>query len=358
MRLRAGLSSALLLIGGAGLGWWAAERVLQPPVDVLAAPEYTMVEAREGTVGRSLNLRAAAEWVPVAEYSAPVDGVVTEVHLVEGELADAGDQLLSVDLRPVTLTQGAIPMFRGLGEGQSGKDVAQVQVFLSNQGFDMGGDVSGVFGPGTEGAVRQWQEEAGYPVSGALQAGDLLFIADLPARLNLDSSVGVGSRVGQGQALVQSLAPEPAFEIVLPDGQLALVQPGQMVAIDAGRGSWRARVADVAVEGQDGEFTAALEPLDNAGSICGNECDQVRTSARELFPSTIVIEPTQSGVVVPTSAVVTTADGQQAVIGDDGTPVGVRVLGSSQGLSLIEGVQPGTLVRAPGLLPKPSTPAP
>lgn len=356
-RVRAWLVSGLLLSLGVGLGWWAAATVLRPPANVLAAPAYTMVEAREGSVGRSLSLRAAAEWVPVGEYSTAVDGVVTEVHMVEGELADAGDLLLSIDLRPVTLAQGSVPMFRVLSEEMSGQDVAQLQSFLAERGYDVGQDEDGRFGPGTLDAVRQWQAEAGYAVSGAVAAGDLLFLPDLPVRLILDDAVGVGARVGPGQPLLRSLSAEPAFEIVLPQGQLALVQPGQDVTVDAGEQTWHARVADVGVEGEDGEFTAALEAVEESDVICGDACAQVRTSGRELFPSVVVIEPTQSGVVVPTSAVVTSADGQQAVIGDDGSAVGVRMLGSGQGLALVEGVPAGTLVRAPGLLPPRSSPS-
>lgn len=350
---RSGITALVLALVLAGaLGWWAGRTVLEPPDDVLAAPEYSLVEAREGSVGRELSLRARAEWVRGAQLSSATGGVVTEVFIADGELVQSGDRAISLDLRPVTVAEGDIPMFRELSADVIGRDVSQLQAFLTQQGHEVGADADGDFGPGTTSAVQDWQQQVGYEVTGTVQPGDVVFMPELPARVEVDPDARVGAAIGPGQPLLHVLAQVPRFDIELPEGQAALLAPGQAVSIQAEEEQWEAVVATVGIESADGELTARLEVVDGAQTICGESCALIPPGRRELFPSQVTIVPEQQGIVVPSSAIVTTADGQQGVVDAEGSTLGVRVLASGQGLSLVKGLDAGTLVRAPGLVPE------
>ncbi|RRD61606.1 hypothetical protein [Leucobacter sp. OH1287] len=55
-----------------------------------------------------------------------------------------------------------------------------------------------------------------------------------------------------------------------------------------------------------------------------------------------------SGLVVPSSAVITTASGETAVVNKRGKRLKVTVIQSANGMTVIEGVKAGTKVRVPG----------
>jgi hypothetical protein len=152
-RVGRGLALLVALAVAAGAGFWAGREVLVAPKDLLAGDEgivtYTVIE---GEVGRSLRFVALAEWdlVPVARNAAA--GTVTTVEFSAGGVAEAGDVLYSVDLRPVVVAQGSIPAFRDLALNVQGPDVAQLQSFLAGLGH-FTGEVDGVFRAGTRSAV-------------------------------------------------------------------------------------------------------------------------------------------------------------------------------------------------------------
>ncbi len=90
--------------------------------------------------------------------------VVTAVTSSTGDVLDEGQVLIEVAERPVIVLQGVLPMFRSLGPGVEGDDVAQLQQALSRLGFEL--VANGVFDEATERAVEGLYARIGYTAAG------------------------------------------------------------------------------------------------------------------------------------------------------------------------------------------------
>lgn len=336
---------ALMLLAGG----WAVRTMLAPAPDVLEAPGYTLVTAVQGTVERSLQLNVSAQWSPESTIANQAAGTVTSVELDAGQEAEPGDVLYTVDLRPVVAAVGEVPAFRDLARGAEGADVAQLQRLLTSLGY-YSGRADGRFGGGLYWAVRAWQRDLGLEQDGTVRQGDVVLVPELPARLALDTELEVGAALAGGEELVQLLPSAPRFTITLPEGQTRMVEPGMAVEIprDDG-GAWQAEIAEV----RRGEEAGTVAVLTSVGDdpVCGDACAQVPLQEETLLPSVIHVVPEQSGVTVPTAAVVTTADGQTAAVHESGELLPVSVVASASGTAVVEGVDAGQRVRVPGDIP-------
>ncbi|MEU2235355.1 peptidoglycan-binding protein [Streptomyces vietnamensis] len=85
----------------------------------------------------------------------------TLVHL--GDKARAAQPLVEVSDRPVYVLPGAIPGYRDMLPGESGRDIAQLQTALGGLGLYQGGDATGYFGAATKAAVSRLYRQMGYP---------------------------------------------------------------------------------------------------------------------------------------------------------------------------------------------------
>lgn len=335
------------VVGAAG--GWALQAILSPAPDVLTSPDYALVDVREGTVGRALQLNASAEWAAAAVAANQSTGTVTSIALAPGHEAGPGDVVYAVDLRPVVVAAGDVPAFRDLGQGDHGEDVEQLQRLLSDLGY-YASEPDGRFRAGTYWAVRAWQRDLGVTLDGVVRRGDVIFVPTLPARLALSPELVVGAPVAGGEPAVQVLPDAPSFTIALPEGQARLISPGMSVEILPGDGdAWPAEVTDVR-EGAEAGVTASLGGIGGA-TICGDDCADVPVGDATLLPNLIHVVPEVSGVVVPIAAVVTTADGETAVVLGSGDVRPVTVISSAEGIAVVEGVAVGETVRTPGLIP-------
>ncbi|QSB14302.1 peptidoglycan-binding protein [Natronosporangium hydrolyticum] len=227
--------------------------------------------------------------------------------------------------------------------------MAQLQRLLASQGF-WSESADGSFDYRLYWAVRAWQRNLGVVDDGRVRAGDVVFVPRLPAKLALDEEVQVGTVLTGVEPLIHVLPEKPTFTIQLPEGQARLVQLGMAVTIHHESGSeWQAEIIDIRVT-DEGQRSASLAGL--AGRpVCGDECDVLPLSEETLLPSTIeVIAPVQ-GVAVPASAVVTTATGETVVVMESGDLQQVTVVAAAAGMAVVEGIELGDLVRAPGTDP-------
>lgn len=131
-------------------------------------------------------------------------GIITSRHEA-GAVVGNGEELIRVDDKPVFLAQGAMPMYRELAKVDtrvrdqngdrlrliSGYDVAQLQYFLTEAGFDADGalEVDGTFGATTEQAVEEWQEAVGLPATGRVDSSQIVFAPE-PVRIETSARVG------------------------------------------------------------------------------------------------------------------------------------------------------------------------
>ncbi len=208
-------------------------------------------------------------------------GTVTGAHAL-GTIVGFGGVLVRIDEEPLTLAQGALPMYRELhrvntrlrdenGDRQTllaGFDVAQLQTFLVRAGFDAGGamDVDGEFGESTEEALEAWQKAAGLAVTGRVDDRHLVFS---PAPLRIAATTRVGTaftalEVNGAEAEVfidttnrgrSALVVDATVEVELGDGttMTGTVAKQEQVSQPDGSRVWRTTVR------VDGELTGDVE---------------------------------------------------------------------------------------------------
>lgn len=337
----------LLLAAVAGGVGWAAASVLAPSEDVLDATPFTYVSVEDGEVGASISLNAVAAWTPVPVGVNRAAGVVTGVAVAAGDEVVQGSTLYEIDLRPVVVAQGEVPAFRSIGEGAEGPDVAQLQTMLAATGAYRG-PADGKAGAGTIAAIRAWQKGVGMPQTGVVEAGDVIFVPALPTRVALDSDiVARGATLSGGEEVLRGLPPSPDFVVPVTETQAGMMPAGTRVEITSPEGDmWVGLAATQAADPESGTVEVALEG-DGGGAICGDQCGQVPVTGEALLASRIVAVPTVEGLVVPSAALVTGADGQVVVIDDKGERIPVSVVSSARGMSVVEGVDQGVRVRVP-----------
>ncbi|MFT4052290.1 MAG: peptidoglycan-binding domain-containing protein [Microbacterium sp.] len=341
---------ALFLAGAvlAGATVWAVATVTQPVADPLDASDFTLVEVVEGDVGSSMQLNTVADWTLTPVGANRAAGVVTSVSLEPGAEATQGAVLYTVDLRPVVVAQGSVPAFRDIGAGTSGEDVRQAPQMLTDLGFYRG-EVGGVAGSSTAAAIRAWQKSLGVDQTGIIAAGDIIFVPSLPMRVAVDSAVVYrGATLAGGEQAISGLSESPDFTVPVTDAQAVMIPAGTRVEITSPEGDvWTGFAGEQQRDDQTSTVTVGLTGVDGA-VICGDQCGQVPVTGEATLSSLIVTIESVSGLVVPSSALVSGADGQLAVIDDAGERLPVTVTTAARGMSVIEGVEAGTKVRVPG----------
>lgn len=338
-----GIGAATLAVGVA-LGW-AGSTVLTPSGDVLESTGFTYVEVARGEVSSRINLNAVASWVPVPVGTNRAQGVVTSVEVGPGEEVSTGTTIFTVNLRPVVVAQGGVPGFRALATGTSGTDVAQLQGMLTALGF-YSGPADGKFGWQTRQAVSEWQASLGLARDGVVRDGDIVFVPSLPTRISLDEDVKRGSQLGGGEQGILGLPTEPTFSVPVTDVQATLMPLGTRVEITSPSGAvWVAIVVEQRSSEQGG-VSLILGGVDGS-SICADLCSEVPvTDEARLRSAVVIVEPVE-GLIVPSAALLSRADGQIVVVDTEGAAHGVTVIASARGMSVVEGVDAGLRVRIP-----------
>lgn len=333
---------ALLCGGAAG---WAVTTVFASPGEQLISADHTYVEVARGRIGSSILLAAEAQWGYTVAGANRATGVVTSVDVKAGQDVTAGTELYSVELRPVVIAQGQVPAFRDLTQEDIGEDVLQLQEFLASQGLYAAAP-DGVFGAETTSAVGQWQSSLGLSPDGRVRLGDLIFVPRLPTRVSLDNQVvAVGRGLSGGETVVRSLADEPTFTVPVTDTQARMAPVGTEVRVTGPRDTvWTGSVRSAQTGGTN--TTLVVDGL-GRGPLCGDRCTAIPPQGVTLLDCRVITTRTQHGLVVPTAALTSLADGSVAVIDRDGRRHEVEVVDEADGISVVTGANAGTEVRVP-----------
>ena len=336
---------SLVVVGG--VVWLAARATFMPPrvsQDQLPAATFVVADA---SIGASLPVSVSVSWGTQPLAAGSLSGMVTAISLPDSGVIDAGDVLLSVDLRPVVVMQGSVPGFRDLSVGVSGDDVRQLQTFLNAKGF-LKTQPDGKFQASTAAAVRAWQAMLGVTRTGVVRAGDVLFVASLPAHVVFNDGVVVGAVITPGQPIVSVVDDAPTFQAMIGSNMSSGVTPktGQQASVMSPDGgvTWDASVTQV-TSGATGGFTVTLESP-SGGPVCGGQCDLLTyTPGGLMVNGMLIVSPTVSGPAVPLAAVGTAPDGSRFVVRADGTRVTVDVRGGDGSRLIVDGVQAGDVVQ-------------
>jgi len=321
--------------------------ILQPADDPLTSTKHTYVEVTNGEVGATISLNTVAEWSQSSVGVNQASGIVTSTSVRAGAEVGQGSVLYAVDLRPVSVAEGEVPMFRQIASGAQGADVRQLQEMLRALGhYDGASD--GRVEAGTTAAIKRWQQSLNLEKTGVVERGDVIFVPQLPARLALDAEkINRGASLAGGETAVRGLSAHPKFWIPASDGQAALIPAGTVVEVTAPDGQiWKGVAAGQKRDTAANTITVEVTGPDD-GVLCQDSCAQVPVLGQTTLPSKVVTVEQASGLVVPSSALVTTASGQVAVVDREGERRPVQVVASAKGMSVISGVDEGIRVRVP-----------
>lgn len=348
------------VIGLIAAAFWAGRVTMQPvavPTDLPASE--VLADVTEQTVGRTLNLNVTVAQPKRALAVNTLAGVVTEIR-APGEVAQ-GDVLYRVAGVPVRAVVGDLPFYRSLGQGDRGVDVRQLENALVALRLLSRADDR--FDAATTNAVKNWQGRLGIPKTGSVPLGELVAAPALPAALLLDSEeIAIGGVLAGGEQIVFGASGEPSFELRLAQQQARLIPGSATLTMTFQDHEWKAIIAST--EQTDmGETIHRLSAPDG-GPVCGSDCAVVATGAELSILSKVAVVAPASGPAVPVAAIVTGPDRSASVTVVDAAGTRsqrkVTVLGSQDGVAVVEGVEPGERVQvlaasgaAPGASPTP-----
>lgn len=338
------MSAIVILMIGAATGW-AAGKVFSPETSAVTPKAFTFAKVSDGEVGSSITLNATAAWTPTPEGVNRATGVVTTVNVSPGQVVGQGATLYTVNQRPVVIAQGEIPAFEVLDQGTKGVDVTQLQKMLASKGFFRGA-ADGNLGASTVTAVKQWQKRMGLAQDGLVQPADIVFVPILPTRVTLDYTiVKRGAMLTGNELVVETLPESPTFTLPASGTQAALISAGTRVEITDGNLKWNARATDHLTDA-NGDVSISLEAASDE-AICGTDCARIPVAGHTSLLATVITVEPQTGLVVPSAALLSGASGQISVIDGRGKSHAVTIRASSRGMSLIDGVTAGMRVRVP-----------
>jgi len=305
-----------------------------PPLTPITAP------ATFGVLQATVTIRANVEDSDHTSVGVPDDigsdlPVVTQLNVHHGSDVTTGSWIMAVAGRPIIALTGSIPAYRDMSMGETGVDIEELQQNLHQLGYGTDPDAVGVFGRGTENAVRQLYqkldftpalENAKQSNSAFVPRGEVLFVPSLPEQLvGLDvklggtvPSNGTVGQLGSGAILIEGEA-EPGTQTNIRLGQSATIYS------NISNQTVTATVASVAsqptTDASSGAPTYAvtLKPTSPANS---------RQLVGQNVQVTIKTATSRTKTwIVPVAAITTTANGDSfiTVIGKSRREVTMRV---------------------------------
>lgn len=349
MRVATWVASLLIVLVAFGAGFWAASVTLRspaPPTEVAASSLLVRVE--EQTVGRALTLNVTVTQPQSAVATNALAGVVTTVSK-SGSFKN-GDVLYSVAGEPVRVVKGATPFYRDLSIGARGNDVAQLRDALNSLGY-LKAPGGSMFDAATTTALKAWQSALGTTTTGTVTLGELVAVPALPAALTLDSKVlQVGSVVAGGERVVFSATGTPSFRLVVSSEQAKLIPQDAKIEIDHADKTWQAVISDSGTDEQQQVVFQLVAA--SGGAVCGTECGSLASNEEMYLLAKVQVVPPVTGPAVPVAAITTDAGGKATVqVVDSGGTLETRpvtILGSQDGVAIVEGVAVGETVRVLG----------
>ena len=245
MRRQAGIAAGLLAAAIAGVVATVAVRGGQAPVGPPAAPPVTVATVVRTDLATTMLTGGTLGYAATDPVVNQLAGTYTALP-GPGQAIRPGQDLYRVDNLPVVLMRGRTPAWRTFALGMTGgPDVTELQRNLIALGYAEGlfAAPTGQFDALTEDAVLRWQQAVGYPVTGEIALGQMVF---LPAGIivgGLNAAPGQAASPGQAPfdvtatsrivtvpltADLPSVTTGEAVSIVLPSGTTT---PGTITAV-------------------------------------------------------------------------------------------------------------------------------
>lgn len=349
-------AGALAIVGTAGFVAWGHFGSQAAASD---APPATTMPARTATV-EQVDLTESTEFSGTITYTdsrtvsvvlPTAEGAIVTASVDLGDQLTTGEQVATIDGLPLVAIDGSVPMYRTLEHGiDDGPDVAQLERFLVDNGFDPDGDVTvdDHFSTTTDDAVERWEESLGLlEPDGEVPASQVVFV-DGPAVVTAVHA-DVGAIVAHGSPLVDVALVESGrvvnAEVPLTDQEM--LAPGTEVSVEVGDSIVAGRVVAVLP-------VATTNPADEPMATV--EISVPGTVRLDLVSAPVTVSTTETvaanATVVPVAALVALSEGGYGVRLVDGS--GWRLVGVTTGAfndSYVEvdgaGVRPGAEVIVP-----------
>lgn len=199
-------------------------------------PEPVLLALKTREVVNSHAVVIVPEWNEPSALLAPEwFGVVTEMYVDSGDSVASGDVVLQIDGIDRVAFHTSQPFYRMLRRGDTGPDVASLQIMLATVGYDAG-RTEGVFDRRTRAAVIEWAESLGVNTpDGSFDPGWVLWLDSEPLE------------IGVQHVRVAQRAPPP--------GQVILSGPRVLTGLDI-------RAEDGILLGLSGRWTLTVEAED------------------------------------------------------------------------------------------------
>lgn len=256
-----------------------------------------------------------------------------------GDVIERDGALYAVDERDVRSMYGTVPLWRDLERGLQGADVRQLNENLAALGYDV--SVDDRFGPRTERAVRQWQQDRGHEVTGVLTADDVAFVdgavrvASVDGRLGERIAGGAGAGAGGAGGGAGAAAGAGAAGDVLQVTSTRRVVTATVPQRDAERLAVGTDV-EVRVNGAGAAMPGSVVDVQPTTSEDGGTAVDVSVSfdpGKRTLPAAASAQVDAEGATehdvlsVPVAALVAGAGGRYAVdvVQRDGTTERVRI---------------------------------
>ncbi|MGP4023397.1 peptidoglycan-binding protein [Actinomadura sp. 3N407] len=336
-----GVAGLVVVAGGGVLAWTVdgdegeAGQGVRPATAVVTRGDLVDTETVDGKL----------TYDGVREVWAGASGVVTWAP-GQGATVERGGTLLRVAGRPVTLMYGGSPMYRTLGNGDSGKDVRQLEQNLRALGYG-GMTVDKEFTGATEAAVREWQDDRGLEETGTVGPDQVVFLGG--AVLVREVEAPEGKRIAGGQPVLTVAGTRRVVHVDLDADKQDLAEKGAEVAVELpggrtvkGKITEVGRVAETSGSGQEKKTTVDVDI--SLGDAETGRLDEAPVSVE------LESERRKDVLSVPVEALLALREGGFGVEVVDGTgrrlvPVDVGAFGGGRvevgGGGLREGVKVG-----------------
>ncbi|AVT39716.1 peptidoglycan-binding protein [Plantactinospora sp. BB1] len=370
-RLAAVAGLLVLVAAGLAVHWYVDRRPAEPrPV---AATLPTRPVTRSDLVS-SVQATGRLGFAGAYQLVGQAAGTVTWVPR-PGDVVERGERILGVDLRPISLLYGALPLYRPLAPGDSGADVRQLERNLVELGHaePAGLTIDNSYTGATARAVRRWQRDLGVEETGRVAPGDVL-VAPGAVRVGAVQPL-IGQRIQPGAPVLAGTGTGHSVQLDLRLSYRALVRVGQAVRVQLPTGrtvdgtvaTLGSTVQAPSSQGQPGGTAAQAggQPTGCQGNSCPQTVPvEVRISVPEsrlggvaegavtvTFPA-----ETRRGVLsVPVEALTVGPDGAYAVVvvdpegGRRNVPVRTGMFTSGRVEVSGAGIAEGTQVEVPTL---------
>lgn len=306
----------MLAVGlGAGLMISAArtpDGLVQP-----VGPSTFPVEVSDFYDAQPVELRLVQQ--PASELFAPRGGVVTRSVCPDASDLVSGESPWSIDGKPVLAMATKTPLYRDIGMGDTGPDVAALRDELLRLGYEV--EPSNRVDNATIAAWKEAQKEIGLAQSDVFAIADTMWLPQTGTAIEICTAL-LGNRVEEGSSMASTFPAVVALEL---DTVPAVGVAGKRQLV----------VGEEDLEvGENGRVTDAkiiqrlLETPSGVAAIATSDSEMQVT-----LPGDYALATPVSAATIPASAVV--GRSSSCVVDSTGVSLTVEIVGSSLARSIV-----------------------